>query len=60
MTAACVPTRAAASIRPSNRLPMMLSCTNASPTSSLPRAASWAIRAEVPVPQGLRSIALAP
>ena len=39
---------------------MMLSCTKLSPTFSLPLAASCAMRAEVPVPQGERSIALSP
>ena len=39
---------------------MMLSWMNSSPTLSLPLAASCAIRAEVPVPHGLRSIALSP
>jgi hypothetical protein len=29
-------------------------------TLSLPLAASWAMRAEVPVPQGLRSMAFSP
>ena len=58
--AACSPTAAALSTRPSNRLPMMLSCTNSSPIASRPRAASCAMRAEVPVPHGLRSIAFSP
>ncbi len=40
-----------------DREPMMLSCTKSSPTLNSPRAASWGMRAEVPVPQGLRSMA---
>ena len=54
------PTLALASTRPWNRLPMIDSWTNSSPTLSSPRAAFCAIRADVPVPQGERSIAFSP
>ena len=40
--------------------PMMLSCTKSSPGLSRPFAAHWARRAEVPVPQGDRSMAFSP
>jgi hypothetical protein len=50
----------AASTRPSNSEPMMLSCTKSSPILSRPLPASCAMRAEVPVPHGERSIALSP
>jgi hypothetical protein len=50
----------AASTRPRNSEPMSDSWTNASPTARRPLAASCANRAEVPVPQGERSIALSP
>jgi hypothetical protein len=39
---------------------MMLSWTKRSPVRRRPLAWSWAMRAEVPVPQGLRSMALSP
>ena len=35
----------------------MLSCTKSSPILSFPCPVSWAMRADVPVPQGERSIA---
>ena len=60
MIASRLATVVAASTRPLNRDPMMDSCTNLSPTLSFPLAASCAMRAEVPVPQGERSIALSP
>ncbi len=41
-----LPTLVSASMRPWKRLPMMLSWTNSSPTSRVPRAASCAMRAE--------------
>src|SRR3712207_8456247 len=40
---------------PVKRVPMSDSCTNGAPRASAPRACSWAIRAEVPVPHGERS-----
>jgi len=54
------PMAASDSTRPVNRLPMMLSCTKRSPSPRSPRATSWAMRAEVPVPQGERSMAWSP
>ena len=52
--------RGGLSTRPSNKVPMMLSCTKSSPTFRRPLATRCAMRAEVPVPHGLRSIALSP
>ena len=54
------PTLAAASTRPLNIEPMIDSWMKSSPTLSLPLADHCAMRAEVPVPQGERSIALSP
>lgn len=53
-------TWATASTRPLKIEPMMDSWWNASPGFSFPLAASCPMRAEVPVPQGLRSMALSP
>ena len=58
--AAYSPTFAAASTRPKNKLPMIDSWMKSSPTYNTPRAADWAMRADVPVPQGERSIAFSP
>ncbi len=54
------PTRAVASTRPWNSEPTMLSCMKLPPGRSRPNAAHCAMRAEVPVPQGERSMALSP
>ena len=58
--AGLLPTLVSFSTRPWNNEPMIDSCTKASPSFSLPLAWSCAMRAEVPVPQGERSIALSP
>src|SRR5918993_1372485 len=60
MIASRSPTLARPSMRPTKVDPMMLSCTNSSPSLNRPRAARCAMRAEVPVPQGERSMALSP
>ncbi len=60
MMASWLPTLVRPSMRPTNVEPMMLSCTKSSPSFSAPRATRCAMRAEVPVPQGERSIALSP
>ena len=55
-----LPTDVICSTRPRNNEPMMLSWMNSSPSLRRPVAAQCAIRAEVPVPQGDRSIAFSP
>ena len=55
-TAGTPPTSVIASIRLSNLVPMIDSCTNRSPTPISPLARMTASRAEVPVPHGDLSI----
>ena len=50
------PTVTSRTMPASNREPMIDSWTNPCPAASCPRACSTARRAEVPVPQGLRSM----
>ena len=55
--AASSATSVSPTIRPVNRLPMMLSCVKVCSGGSKPIAASTAITAQVPVPHGERSTA---